>query len=206
MRSAPLLLAALLALTACVSAEDDDPTVAQPPASPSPTGPSPSAAVTPSASPTASPSPLADQGTRCENAALGYAVTAPPEWYVLQSSEPCSFFDPQPLVLPPQSEATGVAVRADVRDVPLAQARSDALAEGDMTAQDVQAGLLPAVRVTGTLSGRGLLPEGTEVTTWLVELGPRRTLLLTTDSAGPDDYAEAVEVVDGMARTVEPLS
>lgn len=208
MRSASLLLTAVLALTACGSAEDDDPTVALPPSAsasaPSEATPTATPASTPA--PTPSPSPPAEQGTRCENAAAGYAVTAPPDWYVLESSEPCSFFDPEPLVLPPQSEATGVAVRADVRDVPLAQAREDALAEGEMTVRDEPAGLLPAARVTGTLTGDALLPQGTEVTTWLVELGPGRTLLLTTDSAGPDDYARAVEVVDRMALTVEPLS
>jgi hypothetical protein len=47
-----------------------------------------------------------------------------------------------------------------------------------------------------------LLPAGTRVTTWLVELDAG-TLLLTTDDAGKDDYEAAVGVLDAMAESLE---
>jgi hypothetical protein len=59
-----------------------------------------------------------------------------------------------------------------------------------------------AVRLQGVLTEEVLLPAGTRVTTWLVELDTG-TLLLTTDDAGEDDYEAAVVVLDAMAESLE---
>jgi hypothetical protein len=114
--------------------------------------------------------------------------------------EPCSFFDDEPLALEPGTEATGVAIRADVRDLPLEQARGDSGGEQE----DRTVGGRAAVRATGTYDDDALLPPGTRFTSWLVDLGGR-TLLLTTDTAAGEGYDEAVEVLDAMALTVQPL-
>jgi hypothetical protein len=112
--------------------------------------------------------------------------------------EPCTFFDPQPLTLEPGTEATGVAVRLDVRDVPLEQARRDTGGEQE----DRRLGGRAAVRATGTYEDETLLPAGTRFTTWLVDLDGR-TLLLTADSAARSDYEANIEVLDAMAQTVQ---
>lgn len=160
---------------------------------------SPSPTTSPSAQ--QSPSPATQ---RCTHAAEGYSVAFPAGWFVAEAEgiEPCTFFHPAPLTLPEAGEATGVAIRADVREVPLTQARQDSLSEGDQTAKDLTVAGRRAVRLEGVLTEEGLLPAGTRVTTWLVQLGDR-TLVLTTDSAGEDDYATAVGVLDAMAQSLQ---
>lgn len=204
----------LLALTGCGGGS--------PGAAPSGTAsveqPGPSPTVAPStAPPTAQPSPVPDQPVeapaapaaeeveqRCDHPTQGYSASFPADWHVATGDgiEPCAFFHPEPLVLEPGTEATGVAVRAEVRDVPFEQARQDVLAEGGTRVEDGTVAERAAVRVEGALTQEVLLPAGTRFATWLVELDAG-TLLLTTDDAGEDDYATAVAVLDRMATTLE---
>ena len=170
-------------------------------------GADPQPAAGPSAPTASSPSPSPEGlAQRCENAAEGYAVRYPADWFVEAKPEiePCAFFDDEPLDVPPQSEASGVAIRVDVRDVLLAQARRESVAEGDKKAEDAEVNGRRAVRVTGTLTQEVLLPAGTRITSWLIELDGR-TLILTADDAGTPDYDAAVEVLDAMAESVELL-
>lgn len=151
------------------------------------------------------PSPTPPAAQRCENAEERYALRYPSDWFVARDAgiEPCTFFDVEPVMLEQGSEATRVAIRVDVREgVLLEQARRDTLAEGDMTAQNRSVGDRRAVRVTGTLAEEYLLPAGTHVTTWLVELGGR-TLVLTADDHGAEDYEAAVAVLDEMVQSLE---
>ena len=157
--------------------------------------------VTP-ASPDPAPAEPAEQ--RCDHPTQGYSIFFPADWFVAGGDgiEPCTFFHPEPLVLTPNSEATGVAIRAEVRDVPFDQARQDAMAEGEQTLQEQTVAERAAVRLEGVLTEEVLLPAGTRTTTWLVELDAG-TLLLTTDDAGEDDYDVAVGVLDAMAESLE---
>ena len=186
------LLAAAALLTAC---SDDS----EPAAAPASTAPSASAAGT------AGPSAPA-LARRCVNADAGYAVRYPADWFVEDKPEiePCAFFDDEPLDVPPRSEALGVAIRVDVRDVLIAQARQDALSGGEKEAEEAEAAGRRAVRITGTLPEEVLLPAGTRITSWLIELDGR-TLILTADDAGARDYEAAVDVLDQMAESVELL-
>lgn len=178
MRSWHLLVASAVALAGCADSSRE---------ATSPTAPPPAPAT---AAPAPSPSPTT---TRCVSSEGGYAVSYPRDWSVAGGDgiEPCAFFDPQPLALEPGTEATEVAVRVDVRDVPLEQARQDTGGQ-----QEEQAA---GVRATGTTTDDVLLPAGTPFTTWLVDLGGR-TLVLTTNRTD-----EAVEVLDAMAQSVERL-
>jgi len=177
------------------------PTAAPPPVAPTrPAEPTPTAEAT---SPAGEPA-TAPVEQRCDHPTQGYSAYLPADWHVATGDgiEPCTFFHPQPLVLEPGTEATGVAVRAEVRDVPFEQARQDVLAEGGATVQERTTSDRAAVRIEGALTEEVLLPAGTRFTTWLVELDAG-TLLLTTDDAGEDDYATAVGVLDRMAGTLE---
>ena len=60
------------------------------------------------------------------------------------------------------------------------------------------------MRLEGVLTEEVLLPAGTRITTWLVELDGR-TWLATTDDHGADDYDEAVRVLDELVQTLEAL-
>ena len=166
-----------------------------------PSSPPAEASVAPSPSPSPSPRP---ETSRCENAAAGYALTYPFHWSVAGGPgiEPCTFFDPQPLALEPGTEASGVGIRVDVRDVPLAQAREDTGGEQEERTVAGRA----AVRATGTTTDDALIPAGTRFTTWLVDLG-QRTFLITTDDAarGDDPYESHVQVLDEMAQSLEAL-
>lgn len=186
-----LTLTLLLALGAC---GDED---AETPASPSPRPSSPSAA--PSPSPTGSA--LAQ---RCTHPTEGYSVAFPAEWFVADGEriEPCSFFAPEPLDLEPATEADGVAIRLDVLPDPFPEARRKVESDGGKVSQEASVAGRDAVRISGETDDQGLLPPGLATTTWVVDLGDR-SLLLTTDEAGDDDYAASVEVLDGMARSVQ---
>lgn len=168
----------------------------------------PQRSVTPSPTAERSPSPSAARAlpNRCENPREGYALRYPDDWHVAAGDtvEPCTFFDDEPLQLAGGTETTGVAIRVDLRDVPLPQARQDTLAEGDQQAEDREVGDRRAVRLTGTLTEEVLLPAGTRITTWLVELDGR-TLLMTADDHGAQDYDAAVEVLDAMVQSLEVL-
>jgi hypothetical protein len=192
----------LLVLTGCA----DSPPSARPAATQAAAAASssPPAPAGPSAAPDPGPAPAEPVERRCDHPTEGFSVAFPADWFVAEPDgiEPCTFFHPEPLTLPPNSEATGVAIRVDVRDVPFEQARQDALAEGEQTAQDRTVAERSAVRLQGVLTEEVLLPAGTRVTTWLVELDTG-TLLLTTDDAGEDDYEAAVVVLDAMAESLE---
>jgi hypothetical protein len=196
-RSVPCLLLLACVLTGCA----DGVVTAGPVRTPSPE-PSASPPASEPASPTPSPSPA---WQRCENPAERYGLSFPADWFVAEGAgiEPCTFFDDEPLALVPASEATGVAIRVDVRDVPLEQARRDSLAEGDKQAEERTVGSRRAVRVSGVLTEEVLLPAGTRITSWLVEDGAR-TILLHADDAAPGGYEAAVAVLDRMALSLEP--
>ena len=187
-------LSALLLLAACSDAADSG------------APRSPTSGTDGSPSPSAEPTPTPALAQRCVNADAGYAVRYPADWFVEDKAqiEPCAFFDDEPLDVPPQSEATGVAIRVDVRDVLIAQARQDALSEGEKEAEEAEVAGRRAVRITGTLTEEVLLPAGTRVTSWLIELDGR-TLILTADDAGAREYEAAVDVLDQMAESVEIL-
>jgi hypothetical protein len=179
-----------LLLTGC--ADDGEETAAAPTPSPSP-----------AATATGKPSPT-PAGQRCENPAAGYALTFPADWFVAEGLEnkPCSFFDDEPLEIEPRSEATGVAIRVDVRDVPFDQARQDSLSEGEKQAEDTELDGRRAARIFGVLTEEALLPAGTRITTWLVEHG-EGTFTISADDAGSDDYAATLEVLDEMVAGLE---
>jgi hypothetical protein len=194
----------LLALSGCAA---DPPSGGPAPAEPTAAAPGapspPDATRSPAAEPT-STHPAEPEEQRCDHPTEGYSIAFPDGWFVVAAEgiEPCAFFHPEPLTLEPNSEATGVAVRAEVRDVPFDQARQDAQAEGEQTAQERTVAERAAVRLDGVLTEEVLLPAGTRTTTWLVELDAG-TLLLTTDDAGDDDYDVAVQVLDEMAASLE---
>lgn len=193
-RTAVLLLASLT-LAACGDAAD---VVV---GAPSPSRSSAEPGLSPSTG--ASPTPATRQ--QCTHPAERYTVTYPADWHVADDAgvEPCSFFHPEPLELQAGTEADGVAVRLDVLTQPFPEAQRMLQEAGgkESSAQESVHGR-DAVRLQGRTTGAGLLPAGLAVTTWLVDIGDR-TLLLTTDEGGRDDYEQSVEVLDAMARSVQ---
>jgi hypothetical protein len=191
-RSAAVVLLLGLLLIGC----SDDGDTAAPAPTPRASSPSPAATVPAQASPTPATQ-------RCENPEAGYALSFPAGWFVAEGAEiePCTLFDPEPLMVPPRSEATGVAIRVDVRDVPFPQARQNSLSEGEKTAEDREVDGRSAARITGVLTEEVLLPAGTRITTWLVEHGGR-TFTIGADDAGSDDYEATLEVLDEMVASL----
>lgn len=190
MRTSAVLLLTVLAATGCGTGAD--------------------VTATPSAGPTASSPPASPRSTapaaaqRCAHPTERYTVTFPADWHVAAQPdiEACSFFDPEPLALEPATEADRVAIRLDVLTEPFEQAHRMVAGDGEQTAREELVGGRQAARFEGETDGEGMLPPGLATTTWIVDLGSR-TLLLTTDEAGADDYAAAVDVLDAMARSVE---
>ncbi|UOY03037.1 hypothetical protein [Blastococcus sp. PRF04-17] len=145
--------------------------------------------------------PAEEGTTRCTHEA-GFSVAHPSGW----STNPgevlpaCSWFAAQPFTVPQASDVRTADITLRV------QSGADlATALPDETARTtVEVGGRPAVRVE-QVAGPGLWPEGTPVTTYLVDLGPggdRSALVADTVGLPGTDYARNVAVLDAMMRSL----
>lgn len=217
MRPMPLLgLAAVLLLGGC---GDDAPeqTGTRPPTSTAAATPEPTPAPTPAdtAAPTATPTP-GDIGApvaldaECtleprQEALPQVVLSHPGGWRVTDpDAQPCTLFDPRNPEVEPRTEVTGVAILVNVDAVAYEQVTgsSSSLRVTDRTTATVDG--RPAVRLEGTTTGAGLVPEGVQRTVWYVDVGQQGTdgtLILSADERDAEDPERAQEVLDAMARS-----
>ena len=135
----------------------------------------------------------------CENDT--YSIAYPSEWWANDGSvtEACRFFAPEPMPIEEQSEVVA-PVSATVDQVAFADvaAPSESSTELDRAVTLIDG--RQAVRLVNEQVD-GLLPAGTEVTTYAVDLGGDRTMVLSAADTF-DQYTRNVAVLDEMARTV----
>ena len=145
---------------------------------------------------------------RCDSAA-GFAISYPEGWSANSGAVAprCSRFDPDDIQLSPGTDARVSAVSATVEDAAFSR-----LATPDPAGEQSRAGTVvdgrQAVRIERIATGRGLFPEGTRQTSWLVDLstgpddGPG-TLVVNTIGLPDFAYGHNVDVLDRMVRTLE---
>ncbi|MGY1751113.1 AMIN-like domain-containing (lipo)protein [Modestobacter sp. SYSU DS0511] len=144
---------------------------------------------------------------RCESPA-GFAVSYPEGWAVNsgETAPACTRFAPEAFTVPPGTDARTGAITASIEPVDADRiAASDP--DRDLQRRETTVDGRPAVRVERESQGRGLWPEGTRSTSYVVGLadgddGPR-TLVLDTVGLPQFDYARNVGVLDRMAETLE---
>lgn len=139
--------------------------------------------------------------TRCT--APTFSVAYPRPWHVNDADDaaPCRWFHPDPFTLPEAAEAVGIAIGVRYED-----GEASALAErgsGDVLDRTVATiDGHEAIRTHRRTAGQGLLPAGTEVVAWFVDLGPRSLLVTTTSDATGGAFEEHADVADEMARSL----
>lgn len=191
-------LLAVLLLTGCGA-----PAVDAGPGEAGPAGAAPGA--TPSAPATAVPVALDAACTGPE----GIRVAHPADWEVNEGSvvPRCTRFAPHPFTVRAASDVRAAAVVLSVEPVPLAELTTAWPGERARTVVEVDG--RPGIR-TEIVTGPGLLPARTEVTRWLLDLGPGpdgpRTLVADTVQLPGTDPAEAaaeVAVLDAMVTALD---
>ncbi|TYP88454.1 hypothetical protein [Blastococcus xanthinilyticus] len=130
----------------------------------------------------------------CENPA-GFEVVYPADWSVNSGAvvPPCSWFDAAAFTVPEASDVRTAAITFAVRP-------ADEMVQPwpDVTASDaVDVGGRTAVRVE-QVSGPGLYPVGTPITSYVVDLPSGEVLVASTVGLPGSDHERDVAVLDAM--------
>jgi len=159
-----------------------------------------------SPSPSAEPSPFPN-GQRCENQADAYAVSYPADWYANEAvADPgpgldpvpaCLMFGSQPFEVRPNSGAPPEATIVFQR-VPEAPPVMGRLLQSEELTIDGR----PATVREFEVEPPHMLPAGSLVYQYLIELDDGEVLLVGTDSAHEGDYAARRDVLDRMMATL----
>lgn len=198
-----LLMVVSMALVAC-SPDDTESPAASPDATQTATTASP-------ASSDATPSPDFPDSARCESPE-GYSVSYPSSWFT-NSGEvvpECGQFSPEEFEVPQGTDERVAPITIYIDPVEFFRAASpnpDFSTESSRATTVIDG--LQAVRVEQESTGEGLNPEGVEETIYMVDLSigtddtDPGTLFLTTVDIGDFDYANNVEILDRMARSLQ---
>ena len=156
---------------------------------------------------TAPEPPLTDTAT-CEGAehGLGYRVAYPEAWWAsADDGDACRWFHPEPYDLPEEArDVADIAIMLRVHDEPAADLRDldpdrhDLVSESEATVAG-----RPAVVQEYTLELDGLMPEGTRVYRYLVDVGELTLYGQATDVAPAADFEEHRTVLDAMMTSLE---
>ena len=172
----------------------------------------PAAATSAPPSTTAAPPPTY---TCAASGSPGYRVRYPRSWYVNDPSEvrPCGYFHPTPFVVPPATEALGLAITISVEPVAFDRAapEPDQAGPGEqITAREtLRVGGRRAARLTTRATGDALLPAGTRTVRYVVDTGDGDTeqvLVASTTDISDADFDDSVEVLGTMVEGLELLT
>lgn len=194
------VLAVLLAAAGC----DDGEQAASPEAPATPTQTAPPTTPDDDPEPTATPG---QELVRCESAE-GFAVSYPATWSTNDGDgvAGCTQFHPEPFEVPTGTDERVAAITAYVDQVPFHEAAApDPERDADRAATAIDG--LQAVRLSFETAD-GLWPEGTPITTYVVDLSPGvdegpGTLFLDTVGLPTFDYDRNQAVLDRIAHTIE---
>lgn len=207
-RGAAVLAALALVIGACAGSTGPSPaTTTTTNASTSPTTTTLESTTSTTTNPTTTTSPdrttaLGESPASCSGPA-GYTVSYPSDWWANDGSvtDECGLFGPQPVDLQPATDVTApINLFVDPVEFRVAAAPSDSSIELDRAVTTIDGAR--AVRLVRETE-EGLLPAGTESTTYVVEFASDRTMFLSTSDLDAYDYERNVELVDAMARTLD---
>jgi hypothetical protein len=184
------LLAATCMLAACTGADD--------------------AAQRSSPSPDATQTRAAASGATltCQSRADGYAVEHPAGWSASSAprGESCRWFSPEPSSPDEVQRPTEIPIRLDVVAQPLDEVERLERSTAEVLSSDPhEVDGQPAVRQELRAAGPGLLPQGTRITQWLVDLGSRTLVATTSEAANAGTYAENAQVLDAMMGSLRRI-
>lgn len=143
----------------------------------------------------------------CANRVEGYVVAYPSNWHAADLSEErtCTFFDPRPLEIPPNSDAYGfaleVAVARDDFDS-VVRSLTDTRFFEVVKRDDVEVSGRPAVRVEARATGEGLYERGLATYAYAVDRVERTPIVLQTFRSPGSRWEQRKAVLDEAARTL----
>jgi hypothetical protein len=143
----------------------------------------------------------------CSNERLGYAVAYPIDWRApaLSAESACTFFDPQPIQLPENSDAFGASLEvapAQQSFDKLVESLVDERFEETLERRELTLSGRPAVEVVSRATGEGLLDRGTESATYVVDRGSAPPLVLRTVRTRFSNWEERLRILDAAARSL----
>jgi hypothetical protein len=143
----------------------------------------------------------------CSNERHGYAVAYPVDWRApaLSAESKCTFFDPQPIQLPENSDAFGASLEvapAQQAFDKLVESLVDERFEETLERRDLTLSGRPALEVVSRATGEGLLDRGTESATYVVDRGSTPPLVLRTVRTPFSNWEERLRILDAAARSL----
>ncbi len=147
--------------------------------------------------------PLAG-GQSCTNERAGYTVRYPAEWHTNSGDvvARCCFFHPEPFEVEAQTEVLDIAISLRVDAVPFERVTGEGQAERTLEREETTIDGRPAVRTEAEATGAALLPDGTRVYRYAIDLDGRTVIASTLDVAGLD-YAANKRLLDAMVASLE---
>lgn len=153
-----------------------------------------------------STSPPPDGPKECVSPA-GYRVEYPASWSTSSLTDrlPCQYFHPEPFTLPPNTEATGIAIRVQMAPAPIERVAPPS--EGPraveiLSRRETRVAERRALRVETRATGEAVLPAGVRGVTYYVDFGSRTLTATTSEAAGAGRFADNVDVLDRMMASV----
>jgi hypothetical protein len=115
--------------------------------------------------------------TLCANERAGYEIGYPSDWHTatLDGEFECSFFDPEPFEIIPESEFPLTALQAfpageeDRSFDDIVKEYTDPMFERELTREETAVAGFPAVRLETEATGQGLYDKGTKTIAYIVD-------------------------------------
>lgn len=140
---------------------------------------------------------------QCTNPAAGYTLAYPREWHTNTGEvlPVCSLFHPDDFEVPERTETTGVAISVSREPVAFEFVTGEQPGRRELLEEETTVAEHPAVRLEYVATGEALLPEGTPVYEYLVDLDGE-TLIATLRGLGSLDFEASKDVLDGMMESL----
>jgi hypothetical protein len=140
----------------------------------------------------------------CTREDVPYTVSFPGMWHTNDGDvmEPCSLFDPDPIVIEPATEVPhDIAITIRVEDVPFERVTSAAPGAREVQRHELTVDDRPAVRQEIELTEARLRPAGARTYSYFVDLGGR-TLVAQTHDAGELAFRDKKDTLSEMMETL----
>lgn len=152
---------------------------------------------------------LSEGWTLCSNERAGYAIGYPADWYTatLDGEFECSFFDPEPFEIIPESEFPFTALQAfpageeDRTFADVVAEYTDPMFEREVARVLVTVAGVPAVRLELEATGQGLYDKGTKTVVYVVDRDVFPFVVRAQILPGQDEE-EIVAVLEQAVETI----
>jgi hypothetical protein len=155
---------------------------------------------------------LPEGWTLCSNERAGYAIGYPADWYTatLDGEFECSFFDPEPFEIIPESEFPVTALQAfpageeERKFEDVMTEYTDPMFERELAREETTVAGFPAVRIESEATGQGLYDEGTKTVAYVVDRDGAPFVVRAQAPPGTELQEDVLEQAVGTIRFLEP--